>query len=126
MLILLQCQSPHSTVSRRSQNLNVLTHINCVTTCATSKNNLAYSCSLIGFIYRFTHVDKIIDKSDYNASLELNYFHEYVLWLHLHAFIQNCAMGNATTVYNRALAVQFKSVSLRISISVNHLIRTCY
>jgi hypothetical protein len=64
------------------------------------------------------HVDKITDKSDYNASVKFSYFHEYALWLYLHAFIQNRAMGNTTTVHNRALAVQFNSMSLRISISV--------
>ena len=63
------------------------------------------------------HVDKIADKSDYNASVKFNYLHKYVLWLYLHAFIQNRAMGNANTVYNRALAALFKLMSLQISVS---------
>jgi hypothetical protein len=46
----LYVQCFHSTVSRQSQNVHVVTRINYHTTWSTSKNNPAYSCSLIGFV----------------------------------------------------------------------------
>jgi hypothetical protein len=69
------------------------------------------------------HIDKIIDKSDYNGSVKFNYLQEYVPWVYLHAFIQIRAMGNTRSVCNAVLVAQFKSMSFAISIIYNYLVK---